>query len=134
MTLSKSEIEIALKQIKTWEKFEKQWPRMRWGAIVLSFAMAFAAVAGFQSIGRMRDISEQWPIITTEKYASDIKAYFDIRTNLLRAEIGIYVGAVFQACISAVILAISIVGWNRHRYIRLKILALKSLLAIKTND
>lgn len=133
MTLSESEIEIAQKQIKTWEKFEKQWPRMRWGAILLSLVMAFAAIAGFQSTDRMWEISEQWPIINSEEYKSDIKGYFDIRTNLLRAEIGIYVGAVFQLSVSAVLFGISIVGWNRHKYIRLKVLALKALLDTKSS-
>jgi len=132
MNLSESEIEIAQKQIKKWEKFEKKWPSMRWYAIFLSFLLAASTMVLFFAGGRMWEITEKWPIQNVE--AADIKAYLDIRTNVLRGEIIRYISTTFQLGFSAIIFGITIAGWNRHKYIRLKVLALRSFLEKNQKD
>lgn len=134
MNLSESEIEIAEKQIKKWEKFEKQWPWMRWWVLVLSFVLAYAGIFGFQSMERMWDMGEQWPLINNAELQSEIKGYLDMRTSLLRGEFGIYVGAIVQLGISTSIFVSLIFNWNRHKYIRLKTIALKTLLENKSSS
>ena len=132
MILSDSEIEIAQKQIETWEKFEKKWPRMRWYAIFLSLLIAANTVILFFAGSRMWEITEQWTVHNVNP--SDVKAYLDIRTNVLRGEIIRYIGTIFQLGLSAIIFGITVAGWNRHKYIRLKILALQSFLEMNKTD
>ncbi len=129
MVLSESEVEIAQKQIYTWEKFEKHWPRMRWYAILISLLLASTAMIIFFSGSGMWELTEKWPVDNSD--ISDVKVYLDIRANGLRAEIFRYIGITIQLGLSAIIFGATVVSWNRHKYIKLKILALKELLGQK---
>ena len=114
MSLIPDEIEALRTHVKHQDRWNRLWPRWRWIVLLLAIAQIAAAIHSYVKVERFSDATSLSALGIEDNQVSQlIDSIIEVRTDLLRKEMRMYVGVIVSASVGLALLCFCVLSWRR---------------------